>query len=249
MSRKTFLAFSCVHRPVHDVAGCKWLVNQIAERQPNFVVNLGDFFDAECLSSHAKSKKTTLGHEYDSAGELLEAIHNASPRSKLIYMEGNHEQRMRRPEWSDVSDLLDYRKHIEPCKRWKHIQYRYEPNSIFRIGQVSFYHGFVTSRGAVKGESVKLGVPYGLTVSGHTHRPFPIHRITMGITPLPYWHCNVGTFIQTDVEYMLTKDTSLWGGAICTGWAQDNIRCDLKQHWEAEIVPYRMFWDGKIEAI
>lgn len=239
---KTFLAFSCVHRPLHDPEGVAWLVNQIVERQPNYVVNLGDTFDAQCLSKFDQSTEFTLTEEYESTNEFLQQIRAAYPRAKRVWMEGNHEQRIRRAEWSKLSRELDYRSRIREARYWQHFEYRQHPDACFKLGQVTFYHGFACGRNNAKSESIKLGVPYGLTVSGHTHRPHPVHRISMGVTPLPYWHVNAGTFIKADVEYMQQKDTSLWGGGCVFGSVDPSVRHDGKQRWEAEFVSWRMNW-------
>jgi hypothetical protein len=157
-------------------------------------------------------------------------------------MQGNHEQRMFRPHLSKLSSLIDYRVQIKEAKAWEHRPYRYSPDAIFRLGQLSFYHGFTVGRGTVKGESVKLGVPYGLTISAHTHRPFDVHRISMGVTPLPYWHVNPGTFIG-EADYMATKDDSLWGRGLVVGNCDPNVIHAGRQHWDAELILKRMFWD------
>jgi predicted MPP superfamily phosphohydrolase len=85
LSRKTFLAFGCTHRPLHDESACDWLVKEIEERQPDFIVNLGDFFDGQCLSGFEKTgDETELLEEYESAAELLQRIKDARPRAKRV---------------------------------------------------------------------------------------------------------------------------------------------------------------------
>jgi predicted phosphodiesterase len=243
LARKTFLAFSCVHRPLHDEKACDWLVKEISNRQPDYIVNLGDMFDGACLSTFEKTgDESELMEEYESTGELLQKIKDARPRAKRVWMMGNHEQRMFRPFHAKLSGLIDYRKQIPEAKAWEHKPYVQHPDATFKLGQVSFYHGFSASVGACKSEAVKLGVPHGLTVSGHTHRPHPVHRISMGRTPLPYWMLNVGTLIGK-CDYMATKDDSLWGQALAFGNVDPNVRHAGRQHWEAEMVLRKMLWD------
>lgn len=243
MSHSTFLAFSCVHCPIHDADGLRWLVDQVGELQPQYLINLGDTFDAESLSSFAKVNEFRLSEEYDAAGQFLAELHDVSPKSHKIWLMGNHEQRMLRPDSRHVADLIDYRKRIDEAKRWKHIEYRYHPEGTFCLGKMTFYHGFVCGRNSVKGESIKLGVPNGCTVSGHTHRPNPIHRISLGVCPLPFFMLNPGCFIKPDVEYMLTKDSSLWGQGVITGHVDRDGRNSSKQNWEANLVLRKMYWD------
>lgn len=243
MARKTFLAFGCVHRPLHDESGIAWLLSEIRERQPHYLINLGDTIDAACLSDFEKDgDEANLEDEYESTGELLQSLKDAHRKAKRVWMEGNHEQRIRRSRWKKLASLIDYRRQIPQAKDWEHRPYKYAPESVFTLGQASFYHGFAVGRGAVKGESVKLGVPYGLTVSAHTHRPHPVHRISMGVTPLPWWMVNTGCFIG-EADYMETKDDSLWGQGLVSGTVDVDVRHDGRQRWEAELVLRRMFWD------
>lgn len=241
---KTFLAFGCVHRPIHDEAACQWVIREIRERQPNYVVNLGDLIDTACLSSFEQTgDEAALISEYESAGEFLQQVKDARPRARKVWTQGNHDERPFRKKWNKLAGLLDYRKRIAEAKDWQHFDYEYRPESVFRIGQCSFYHGFTAGRNTCKNESVKLGIPYGLTVSAHTHRPHPVHRISMGVTPLPYWMVNPGTLIGK-ADYMKTLDSSLWGQGIVYGKCRPDVTgLAIRQYWEAEMLLRKMLWD------
>lgn len=203
-------------------------------------------FDAECLGRWVKSGQINLQDEYDSAAELLAQLKDASPKSKRVWMMGNHEQRMFRADWSALSSVLDYRKRIEGAKAWKHFDYKYSPEHTFQLGQVTFYHGFVTGVGAAKKEVVSLGCPYGLTISGHTHRPFPVHRLSFGTTHLPYWCLNTGCFIG-QAEYADQVNDSTWGTGVAVGVAETKRRHDGRQNWKAELILHKMRW-GDLHA-
>ena len=244
MRCRTFLAFGCVHRPFHDPEAVNWLVEQIRDRQPDVLVCLGDLFDANCLGAFEDNDTTTLEQEYDSTSELLAQIRDAHPKAKQrVWLSGNHEQRMFRLVHERVAGVLDYKKRIAEAKRWKHFEYIYSPKHCFSIGQLTFYHGFETGRQKVKSESVKLGVPFGCTISAHTHRPFPVHRISWGVTPLPFWHLNVGTLMKEGIRYMEQKDDSLWGQGCAVGWSDTRRRYCGRQHWKAELLLRKMFWE------
>lgn len=249
MAIKTFLAFSCVHCPNHDPDGIDWLVQQIADRQPDVVVNLGDTIETNCLSSFAKVNEDTLAAEYESADDVLSRIVDAARGAKLVWIEGNHEERYRRPEYAALSKLIDYRKRIPAASGWKHIARHYHPDGVFRMGQVSFSHGFNTGVASCKREAIQLGVPNGLYVYGHTHRPHPVHRIALGTTKLPYWHANVGTFIKPGPDYMQSKDDSLWGQAVVVGHANTKRTYDHRHGWEAETIVNKMHWSADEGAV
>jgi len=76
-------------------------------------------------------------------------------------------------------------------------------------------------------------------VRGHTHRPVDITqaRRTSKVL-LPNWHCNVGSIGlgNRQPEYMLRKDTSLWGRAACVGEVKmGRASRKVAKEWEAEI--------------
>jgi predicted phosphodiesterase len=242
MAIKTFLAFSCVHCPHHDPDGIDWLVGQIKDRQPDVLVNLGDAFDTACLSSFAKANELSLGHEYDATEEVMSRIIDASPKAKRIWMRGNHEDRMFRPDYEALSRVLDYRRNLDCAKAFRHFDYTYDYRNVFRLGQVTFGHGWHPGVAACKREAIQLGTPNGLHIYGHTHRPHNVHRIAMGTTKLPYWHANPGTFIKPKPSYMKTKDDSLWGRGIVVGHANTKRIYDARHGWDAELVLDRMHW-------
>lgn len=245
MKKKTFCAFSCVHRPIHDEAACRALIDLVADRRPEVLVCLGDLFDASCISTHENADSPALADEFRSADEFLGELREAAGRrAKLVWTLGNHEERIERGPQSKLREVLDPRRHMAEAKRWQIFPYRQHPDAVYRLGQVSFYHGFAISRAALKGESIRLGLAHGLTVSGHTHRPFDVRQITFGASDqgLPYWHANPGTLIDPAVPYMLTKNTSLWGaGAVC-GWADPEVSYGSRRHWDARLELFSMAW-------
>lgn len=239
-----WMAFGCLHFPIHDEDGIKWLLAKIKERKPKVIVGLGDFIDADALSAFAKASRGALDKEYARVNEFCGEINEIAPNAKKVWIMGNHEQRMFREEYKPLAGVLDYRKQISEARHWRHIEYGFGPDYVFPLGQLTFFHGSFTSQAACKSEAIMLGVPFGLTVSAHTHRPHDKHHIRIGKTPLPYWHANTGTMIKPKPEYMLTKDDSLWGAAMVSGWANTKRRFDGNQNWDAKLDLYRMHWPG-----
>lgn len=240
---KSFLAFSCVHAPVHDKAGINWLIAKVRRYKPDVVVNLGDMLDVQSLSKFAKSNLTSLEHEYREANKILERVVDASPDSDHVWIMGNHEERLWREEQKHLSSLLDFRKHMPVCKHWRSIDYRYNPEYTYQIGQVTFAHGFGASQTACKRETHDLGVENGLYVFGHLHQPWAPHRMAFGQLRTRFWSANPGCFIRRDVDYMRTKNDSLWGQGVIVGQANEKVRHDGHAHWEAKLVLRRMNWD------
>ena len=243
MSIKSFLAFSCVHLPFEDKAGVDWLIDQIATRQPQVIVNLGDTMDTQSLSKFSESKLIELAQEFDAANVFCQRINEAAPKAKKVWMMGNHEERMFRESVAHLSRLLDYRLHIKAARKWTHVPYCYRPDHTFTIGQVTFAHGFGASQTACKREAHDLGVENGLYVFGHLHQPWAPHRIAMGQLRTRFWSANTGCFIKAGVGYMKTKNDSLWGQGIIVGEALTKRRADTKRNWEAELLLRGMVWE------
>lgn len=80
----------------------EWIGRYIADRKPDIVVHLGDHWDMPSLSSYDKGKRCFEGRRYAAdidAGNggmsrLLEGMGKYRPR--LVYLMGNHEERIAR---------------------------------------------------------------------------------------------------------------------------------------------------------
>jgi predicted phosphodiesterase len=79
------------------------IVRAIAEDlQPDFLVHMGDLLDCYGISSYDKDphRKETLQDEIDQAREHLAVMRLASPNSRFVLLEGNHEIRLQRTLWN-----------------------------------------------------------------------------------------------------------------------------------------------------
>lgn len=103
-ARKTITALEWgdSHFPFHD-ADVLAIVQAIAEdTQPDFLVHKGDLLDCRLLSRFDKDpdRKENQQQEIDQAREHLATMRLASPQSRFILLEGNHEDRLRRTLWN-----------------------------------------------------------------------------------------------------------------------------------------------------
>lgn len=104
----------------------EWIGNYIAEKKPDVIVNIGDFWDMPSLSMYDKGKLPFEGRRYvkdvksgrDAMERLLKPIqdYNRGAREQyqpeMHFCEGNHEQRITRvadnnPEYHGKIDLFD----------------------------------------------------------------------------------------------------------------------------------------------
>ena len=144
-----------------------------------------------------------------------------------VWMEGNHDYNIR--DWhrskKQLVELIDYREHRElgpELEHWEWYPYEYSERGLFRLGQISFSHGFNAGIGADKKMALTEGfvLPFGLYVGGHTHRPLPINQESFYSKPTGKYSCNVGTLgdIWNGFTYMQKKDRSAWGQAVDRDW-------------------------------
>ncbi len=242
---RSFLAFSCVHFPLHEPAAISWLLAQISSVSPRYVVSLGDMIDTACLSRFSKDSVASLQSEYDAVDQFCQQVNDAAPKATRVWIQGNHEQRMFRAEHSPLSSVLDYRKHIRAARRWKHIPYIYSREHCFRLGPVTFHHGFNSSDSGIKREVINLGHPNGLVISGHTHRPHDVVPVTFGSTRVPFWYANPGTFIAPNQSYTHTMDTSRWGTGVIVGECDTKRVVSTQVEWRAQLHLYGTHWHAQ----
>lgn len=92
-------------KPNTSNARALWIGELIKDLKPDVVVNIGDMFDMESLSSYDKGKIQSYGRKYDAdinAGldfdeKLWHAVRKAKKkRPYRVFLEGNHEHRLKR---------------------------------------------------------------------------------------------------------------------------------------------------------
>lgn len=199
-------------KPFHDHRTWNLLLSFIRRWHPTFIINLGD--DAECYhwSRYDKSPldsplPPTAAWNADAEIRSVQAewlrLKKASPRSTRIYIEGNHEERVRlHPrQMTDpaVTTSDTFASKFAARLYWDHlIPYGYA----CKIGHLWFTHGHTT----VEFPAKKMLKEWGSCVAfGHTHRidsyiaPYksghvkgawsiPCHcRLDPHFTPNPNW--------------------------------------------------------------
>lgn len=137
--------------------------------KPDLVVFIGDFGDNYSVSSHPKDPaiKDLLMDEVAAVNaELLKV--EAIVGECAVFIEGNHEDRLRRYLWDKAPKLLGTTSIKELYKLgdrgWKHVPYR----SAHHINNVCYTHDL--GRAGVNSARATLLDYGGNIVFGHTHR-------------------------------------------------------------------------------
>jgi predicted phosphodiesterase len=232
----SFIAFSCPHHPYQNKQAIDWLCEKAEKLRPNVVVHVGDNIDGEAASKWARSDEAehVLEEEFNTANDFLKRIRTVSRADRCILMSGNHDQnclsQARIPK--ALRSLCDWRKHMSEIvtKQWEVYPYIYPTGpikkmpSVFRIGQVSFAHGYTCGPRSDHNAALDFGTEYGLHIQGHTHAPTQgIERVFYSPKrPANRWCCNVGHMADfSKLEYAHRINSSTWGTACVYGEAPE----------------------------
>jgi len=248
MANYKFCAFSCLHAPITHKGYFDWLIKQIEEHKPDVVVNLGDWYEGLAGSRHQRDPRHnwTLWDEHRAVAEQARAINDAAPSAtRRVWLAGNHDDNTfgihgdRIPP--DLREVVQWRNNAEvkdALKGW--ITKEYKHGARWYLGQVSFGHGCPVTDAAAKDEAYLYGVPFGLDIRGHTHRPEPITQARERKAILPYWYANPGTGAEWNrMFYMARQSTALWGRGCIIGEAKcagEGREVKATRNWDAELL-------------
>lgn len=132
-------------------------------------VIIGDFGDCYSVSFHSRDpkRKMHLADEIGAVNERLDQIQSFAG-SHVTFLEGNHEDRLRRYVWDkapELDGLTTIRGAYNLDKRgWQHVPYR----EYVRIGRVGYVHDL--DRSGVYATRQTLMDFGGNIVFGHSHR-------------------------------------------------------------------------------
>lgn len=264
MPKKNILKFataSCMHAPHTDKDAFDWYLGQLENFQPDVVVSLGDDLEADGASRWGSEDKHTLIDEYSADDENKRRIFEVTPNAKHVRLMGNHCFNILDKGRIDpkLRELCDWRipqyshKGVqvnENALKWKVVSsYDFcRRRGVYRLGQVTFGHGWLTNANCDAHHSVMLGTPHGLFIGGHTHSPTSVTQAKMtSKVPIPYWFANAGCLRNLDPEFMRRNNSFNWGHGAVFGEA--DVRCGpsksprMSRCWTAETRIKEMYSD------
>jgi hypothetical protein len=174
---ETWIVLPDMQVPYEDRKSLHAVEKYMAAHRFDGYLNIGDFLDFDCISSHnlnnlrAVEGKRILA-DYDHANRILDRhqaiVRKNNPKARFVLLEGNHEQRMDRyldanPQMEGMMEVdlnlrLDQRG-IRYVKSWSKGEH-------FTIGKANFTHGQYTNQY----HASKMVNAYGENVFyGHTH--------------------------------------------------------------------------------
>ena len=249
-----FITYGCAHSPIVHPGAWRWLLKEIDDYQPDFVIDLGDFLEGKAASRWDKDPrhKWRLNDEFNCFAERATQINIVAPKAKKVLIYGNHDSnllhefhRLDEDAKGLVAERWERLQNEElkgwsiPCSHYGHDQY-------FRLGQITFQHGGNTGKAQTQShlfkQAVEYGVPFGLHVSAHTHAPVAPKQFQHLDIHLPYWVANVGTLADWDqMFYMNRASRALWGrgmvrGTVSRSSVDKSESAFTKPKWTAELL-------------
>jgi len=167
------LIISDLHVPYHDIAAWECVLQVIRETKPDVVVIIGDFADMYSISSHPKSldRKMNFVIERDAVNAALDQLRSAAGANcRIVWTEGNHEDRITRylqssaPELGGIKEIRAEGLFKVRERNIEWVPYRSE----IKIGNCSFTHD--VGRCGVNTARQSLLDFGGNLVVGHSHR-------------------------------------------------------------------------------
>lgn len=178
------VVLSDVHVPKHDPASWAVALKAVRDLRPDHVWILGDFLDLASVNRHEKAPGDdyTLRQELWCGNRALDEVADAiGPRPcDLLFVDGNHEDRMRRyvasgrcpPELRDaleeVPDALCLKQ-----RGWRYVGPDEQP---IYDGSLAVFHGHWYGKHHAAKHLDEMG---GSVIYGHTHRPQQMTRQTV----------------------------------------------------------------------
>jgi len=158
--------------PFHDEATLQAVDAFLLDLEPTIFVIAGDGTDFYELSHFDKNpaRGRTLQDELDISGGKLKRWRRRHPKARRVYIEGNHEDRLRRWLWQHpgVASLrsLDLAEQLDAKDDWEFLNY----GSQVEVAGYLIEHGDVT-RGHAGYAARAMFEKRGMSgVCGHTHR-------------------------------------------------------------------------------
>lgn len=211
--------------------------------RPSKVILLGDHVDFEQFSRFDSDPRvrTTVTDDIDACGAFLSGVRAASGSARLLYLEGNHEARLRRYLWTRAAELIGLKgmNVAEVLGLAKH-RIEYAQSGSARFERLLFKHGnMVRSRSGytAAGEMDRSGLS---GVSGHTHRLGQVYRTHLD--EMLTW-AEAGCLCRFDLPYLQGQHPD-WQHGLAYGWMSSGGQ-SFTLH-TAPIINGRLRYDGHV---
>ena len=196
------LVLADLHIPYQDDAAVEAALAWGEKYRPSIITLLGDTIDFYKISTFVKNpKKKSIKEEIIATRKFLINLRLRFPDARIIYYQGNHEERMDKyimQNAGEIYDLLEGLIEEKLSLRSLKIEYVQDP---FRIGKLWHLHGHEKMSGSYNPEyvcNVMFNYIYDHFICGHFHRnqTKPFRQIDGG----SFWGGALG-YLAGDMDY------------------------------------------------
>jgi hypothetical protein len=205
--------------------------------QINLLGDIADFYDISRFDKNP-NRRIVLGKEIEFTRDVILAeLRRAAPKSRIIWVEGNHENRLQRYLWSRAPELaslpgMDMRELF----RLRDLKITYTQQSL-EVGDIQMTHGHMARKHS--GWTAKAMMDeYGTSViHNHTHRLGAIYKTDRGGEYVAFEN---GCLCNLNPEYI--NGVPNWQHGFSVGWVLPHGRFHFEQ---ITILDGRFVYGGK----
>lgn len=200
----TWGIISDVHLPYHDLNTIRKWADECKRRNVVGLVLNGDILDCYQLSSHYKDPtKARFRQELDAGKSFLKWLRQQFPKARIVYKEGNHDDRLRRyiaeraPALFDVQEL-DLRVLLgldDLGVEW------IADKRVIELGKLSVVHGHEFRGGGGVNPARWLYLRTGASaLCGHFHRSSEHHETTLDRRQVGVWSVGCACYLYPEYD-------------------------------------------------
>jgi predicted phosphodiesterase len=197
---------SDVHVPYHNIPALTAAITWAKKRNPDTILLNGDTIDFYMISRFGKDpKKRSFGGELQAFAELIAALRSEFPSARIIFKDGNHEERYNHFLYAKAGELLGVEEFsLENLLRRRAGDIEYVTNKrIIKAGDLNIIHGHEFSGGVFSPVNIARGLFLKAKVSaiqGHNHQTSEHTETDMNGRITTTW--SVGCLSDLHPEYM-----------------------------------------------
>jgi len=203
---KRIFMLSDVHVPYHNIPALTAAITWAKKRNPDTILLNGDTIDFYMISRFGKDpKKRSFGGELQAFTELIAALRAEFPSARIIFKDGNHEERYNHFLYQKAGELIGVEEFsLENILRKRAGDIEYITNKrIIKAGDLNIIHGHEFAGGVFSPVNIARGLFLKAKVSaiqGHNHQTSEHTETDMNGRITTTW--SVGCLSDLHPEYM-----------------------------------------------
>ena len=138
------LFVSDIHAPFQDNRAVRAIISFGKWLKPDKIIFIGDIIDFYAISRFSKDpiRAIRLQNEIDETISILKAFRDEFPKVEMIYLKGNHEQRLQKYLWSKASEISRLRNMtLESLLELNSFGIKYEEKGRVKFRNLVIKHG------------------------------------------------------------------------------------------------------------